>query len=75
MYFHIVILEETCDGSGIYASLFWDLSREMPDSKFYHIDLGNQFATHGSMDKLYAHYGLDGQSIAKFLLEVLKVEN
>ena len=34
------------------------------------IDLGHQFITHGDMNSLYQHYGLDAQSIAKFVQEV-----
>ena len=39
------------------------------------IDLGSRFVTHGAVDALYQQYGLDAQSIANHVMEVLKVEN
>lgn len=74
-YQHVLIMEETCEDSGIYASLMWSLRNVMPDCKFHHIDLGNQYPTHGSVNALYQRYGLDAVSVANYLREVLKVEN
>ena len=70
-----VIIEECCDGSGIYTSVAWELRDRIPGCKFVHLDLGSKFTTHGSMDVLYRQCGLDADSIAKYLQEVLKVEN
>jgi 1-deoxy-D-xylulose-5-phosphate synthase len=72
---YVLIIEETCDDCGIYGSVSWKLQRKMPGCIFDHIDLRDQFPTHGSMEKLYEHYGLDAESIAKHIQEVLKVEN
>ena len=72
---HAVIVEETCEGSGIYESLAWQMREHTPDCAFTHIDLGSQYATHGSIDILYRHYGLDAASIAKHVQEVLAVED
>ena len=72
---HALILEETCGGSGIYAVLAWELSARLPQCQFTHLDLGAQFSTHGSVAQLYKYYGLDAQSIADHIQEVLKVEN
>lgn len=71
----IVIVEETCSGSGIYESIAWLLQEQEMHCKVSHIDLGNQYVTHGSVDTLYRHCGLDAESIAAHIQEVLKVEN
>ena len=71
----VVILEETCDGSGIYDTLAWQLRERLPDCLFSHIDLGDGYVTHGSVDALYAEHGLDSKSIMKHIQEVLKSEN
>ena len=71
---HAVILEESCDGSGIYSSVAWTLYNRV-NCGFSHIDLGSNYVTHGSLDKLYTQHGLDCQAVAKHLREVLKVEN
>ena len=68
---HAVILEETCTGSGIYESV----AQMLRSSNVRSIDLGHKFATHGNIDSLYKHYGLDANSVADRLEEVLKVEN
>ena len=72
---HVVFLEETCEGSGIYDTLAWQLHERLPGCKFSHIDLGKQYVTHGSVDALYKKHGLDCASIASHIQEVLKVEN
>ena len=72
---HIVIVEETCEGSGIYAAVAWELRERLPGCVFTHINLGDQYVTHGSMDALYRQHGLDPDSIANHIQEVLAVEN
>ena len=67
----IVVAEEVCTGSGIREALSWELNEICPDCRVYGVDLGADFVTHGSKKELYAHYGLDGESIAKFTREVL----
>ena len=67
----IVVAEEVCTGSGIREALSWELKESCPDCRVYGVDLGAAFVTHGSKKELYAHYGLDGESIAKFTREVL----
>lgn len=71
----VVVLEETCRGSGIREALAWQLQKLVPDCRVGGIDLGNQFVTHGNTNKLYEHYGLDAQSVAAYIQEVLAVEN
>ena len=72
---HVVVLEEACTGSGIRESLAWELKKYIPNLKVYGKDLGDQFVTHGNVDTLYKEYGLDGESVALYVQEVLKVEN
>lgn len=72
---HIVIIEETCAGSGIREALGWELQHCMKDCKADGIDLGHRFITHGNLKTLYAECGLDAQSIANYVQEVLNVEN
>ena len=71
----VLIAEEVCNGSGIGSALGLKLSQVRPELKIHTLDLGNQFITHGSMDQLYKHVGLDDSSIANFVLEVLQYEN
>ena len=69
---HVVVLEEACSGSGISQDIAYKLEGKCKTS---HIDLGNWYPTHGSVDELYRHYGLDAQAIATYIQEVRKVEN
>jgi len=71
----VVIMEEVCSGSGIGAALGLMLCQKRHELKIYTLDLGSKYITHGSMEQLYKHVGLDGSSVADFVLEVLKVEN
>lgn len=70
----IYILEEACC-SGVGQDLAWQLSRQGCNCAFYGADLGKQYITHGSMSALYCHYGLDGQSVANAIAEVISCEN
>jgi len=67
----VVIVEETCTGSGIREALAETLAGHRVEA----IDLGANFIPHGAVNTLYEHYGLDGQSIANFVKEVLEDEN
>lgn len=71
----VVLVEETCGGCGIREVLAWELRHLRPDCRVEGIDLGKRYVTHGALDTLYRHYGLDAQSIADFTQEVRKVEN
>ena len=70
-YKYAVVLEESCSGSGLYESIGWQINKRLPACKLTHIDLSDGFVCHGSIEKLYAHYGLDGKSVAKHIQEVL----
>lgn len=72
---HIVVLEEVCSGSGISQALSWELQKMNPACRVDSIDLGGNFVTHGALDTLYAHHGLDADSVANFVREVISVEN
>ena len=67
---HVVILEETAGGCGIREALAWELHQRRHEVRVDGIDLGHQFVTHGDMNSLYKHYGLDAESIADFVQEV-----
>ncbi len=66
-----IIVEETCSGSGIKDALAYRLKTICPDCCVDGIDLGSHFVTHGSVDDLYNHHGLNGESIAESVREVL----
>ena len=67
---HVVVLEETAGNCGIREALAWKLQHQKPGIRVDGIDLGNQYVTHGDMNSLYKRYGLDSESIAKFVQEV-----
>ena len=72
---HVVILEEAAGGCGIREALAWELNHLKLGIQVDGIDLGHQFITHGDMNSLYRHYGLDAESIANFVQEVRPHEN
>ena len=72
---HIVVLEEVCSGSGIREALAWEVRQAMPGCRVDGIDLGRNFVTHGDIASLYRHYGLDAQSVCRYIQEVLHHEN
>lgn len=67
----VVVVEESMRSCGIREQLQWELTRKLPNLTFAGIDLGEEYVTHGSMQDLYSHYGLDGESISKYVQEVL----
>lgn len=71
----ILVMEETAAGSGISEALALELGKVCPTAKVYNLDLGSDFVTHGAMDALYRHCGLDGAAISKKVKEVLVNEN
>lgn len=68
----VVVLEEAAGNCGIREALAWELQHLRPSVRVDGIDLGNRFITHGDMASLYRHYGLDRQSIAGYVQEVLQ---
>lgn len=67
----MLIVEETCTGSGIREALAWELRRLCPDCVVDGLDLGRRFVPHGSNRELYEYCGLDGKSIARRVKEML----
>ena len=63
----VFVVEEVCDNSGIGQAL-----AELLPQQVFNMNLGDKFVTHGDMKSLYKHYGLDAQSIADEVREVLK---
>lgn len=69
-----VILEEAAAGSGIKEALAWKLRQISPECRVFGRDLGNEFVPHGSRDQLLKYCGLDAESIARYVEEVLQIE-
>ena len=67
----VLIVEETCNASGIRETLAWELRKLCPDCVLDGVDLGKWFIPHGSNRELYEYCGLDGQSIAERAKEML----
>ena len=72
---YVLVVEETAAGAGIHEKLAWELRLLCPHCRVDALDLGKSFVTHGSMDTLYRHYGLDAASVAEKIQEVLSNEN
>ena len=66
---HVVVVEEVCHGSGIGQAL----AELLPGNTVTAMDLGPNFVTHGDMKSLYKHYGLDAQSIADEVREIIRL--
>lgn len=69
---HVVMIEETIHGAGISEALSEELHRLRPGCSVACRDLGTRFVTHGTLEDLYRHYGLDGAGIAALCREVLE---
>ena len=65
-----VVVEEVCHGSGICEALCTELNVSCTA-----LDLGSEYVTHGKISALYQKHGLDPESIAKKIQEVLHHEN
>lgn len=72
---HVVVLEETCTGSGLCQALAWEIHRLNPACRVDGIDLGVNYVTHGCVDTLYKSHGLDAEAVANYIREVITVEN
>ena len=67
---HVLLVEETCTGSGIREALFWELQKVCPDVNFAGMDLGTGFVPQGSVEQLYNYCGVDSESIATYVKEM-----
>ena len=68
---HVFVIEETAAGSGIKQTIAWELQNHGYTGKVYGLDLGSDFTPHGDMDTLYRLSGIDADSIANTVQEVL----
>ena len=66
----VLVVEEISHSSGIYEALSAELTAVCVG-----IDLGKEYVPHGSIGELYRNYGLDAESIANKVQEVLSHEN
>ncbi len=71
----VVIMEETSGNCGIGETLSVQLYNRISHCRVHALDLGKRYVTHGSISALYSHCGLDGQSVADYILEVRSLEN
>ena len=71
----VVIVEETAANAGIGPMLAQELQKAERKQKVSLMNLGDSFVTHGSLQELYLHRGLDAESIAQRVTEVLANEN
>ena len=69
----LVILEEVSGGTGIAGELALTIGQVKPNIRVFSRDLGNSFVPHGSVNELYRHCGVDAESVAKYIQEVLRV--
>ena len=67
----IIVVEETCTGSGIREALAYELMQCCPGCQVFGRDLGSDFVTHGDKKFLYENCGLDAQALAAFAKEVV----
>ena len=71
----ILVVEEVCSGSGITEKIAYAVREKCPGVNIFGMDLGGNFVTHGTLQDLYAHCGLDPQGIVNKVQEVLCGEN
>ena len=67
----VFVVEETTAACGIAPQM----AKALPQCQITGLNLGEGYVPHGSMEKLYDHYGLSGEKIANFVQEVLPIEN
>ena len=68
----LLVVEETCTGSGIREALAWELEKHLDDLKVDGLDLGPDFVPHGNQSKLYEYCAVDAASIARKAKELLR---
>ena len=71
----LLIAEEVAGNCGIGTEIAAQILKLHPELNVITLDLGCEYIQHGSVDKLYAHYGLDGEGIARKIVEVVHHEN
>ena len=71
---YVFVAEECCAGCGVSEALARNLTQSAPHCRVYGMDLGHRFVRHGDLNSLYSYYGLDGNSIAQRIKEVMHRE-
>ena len=71
---YVFVAEECTACAGIRETLAWMLKEKNVDCFVDGIDLGDRFVSHGDVQSLYKHYGLDGASIADRIKGVMRFE-
>ena len=71
---YVFVAEESCAGCGVSEALARNLTQSAPHCRLYGMDLGHRFVRHGDLNSLYSYYGLDGNSIAQRIKEVMHRE-
>ena len=72
---HVLVVEETCSGSGVSDAIALHIQQQGVSCSVHALDLGKDFVPHGDMNNLYRLTGLDCESIADYICEVLRHEN
>lgn len=70
----VLVVEEAGRGCGIREAFAWTLRELAPQIKVHGLDLGTDFIPHGDAASLYHLTGLDAESIANSVQEVLSRE-
>ena len=70
----VFVLEDTAAACSVAQTLAWELSKVRDGVQVSGIDLGHNYVPHGSVEQLHKHYGLDAESVAEFIKEVLQDE-
>ena len=71
----VFVVEETNSGCGVHAPLAALLYQKGNGCTVDAIDLGTGFVSHGSLSDLHRAYGMDGQGIVNYVMEVLHRED
>lgn len=71
---HLFVLEETLAPCGICNALSYELHARRPDIQVHGINLGEEYVTHGTVEKLYSHYHVDADAVAAMIEEVHQYE-
>ena len=71
----VFIAEEVSANCGVKEHISYLLKQVDMDFVVSGVDLGNQYVPHGSVEKLYDHYGLSPEKLAQTIMEVHCSEN
>lgn len=70
----LFVVEEVMSGTGISETVAMEFQRRENSPRVYPMDVGREFVPHGDMCSLYRLVGLDGESIARRVREVIEHE-